>query len=87
MALFHINGGCTLCRMLGKIFVVPCILLFDHWAQCSDVCFYSQVPSIVDTAQEMLQRLDTSGSDGITPEQLKDFKKRKLINNMSVSSC
>lgn len=47
-----------------------------------------QVPVIVDKVQETLQLLPTlkGGEDGIPKEQLKDFKKRKLINNMFVSN-
>ena len=45
-----------------------------------------QVPAIVDTVQEKLLTLSSDGSDSFPPEQLKEFKKRKLINNMSVPS-
>lgn len=39
---------------------------------------------IVDTVQDVLQRFSDCGQDSISAEQLKDFKKRKLITNMSV---
>ena len=43
---------------------------------------FSQVPSIEDKVQEALQCLDGKGSGGLGEDQLKDFKKRKLITNM-----
>ncbi len=41
-----------------------------------------QVDSIKDMVQLALSAFASSGTDGIAEEQLKDFKKRKLINNV-----
>ncbi len=38
----------------------------------------------MDEVQETLRNISVHGSDGISDDQLKEFKKRKLISNMSV---
>ena len=43
---------------------------------------FVQVPSIEDKVQATLQNISLRGSDGISDDQLKDFKKRKLISNV-----
>ena len=40
------------------------------------------MPSVVDLVQQTLKGLSEKGVDGIAEEQLKDFKKRKLITNV-----
>jgi len=40
-----------------------------------------QVPSIVDNVQKMLQAIARFEMAGLSESQLKDMKKRRLINN------
>ncbi|KAL5487097.1 hypothetical protein EMCRGX_G019656 [Ephydatia muelleri] len=43
-----------------------------------------KVPSVEDLVQQTLKGLSENGVDGIAEEQLKDFKKRKLITNVVI---
>ena len=43
---------------------------------------YRKVNSIDDKVRELLRSVAQLGEDGIPSEQLKEFKKRKLINNV-----
>lgn len=43
---------------------------------------YRKVDSIDDKVQEMLHKVSQFGEDGIPSEQLKEFKKRKLVSNV-----
>ena len=38
----------------------------------------------MDGVQETLRKLSSAGPEGISAEQFKDFKKRKLISNLLV---
>ena len=38
----------------------------------------------MDGVQEALAELSKGGSDGVSSDKLKDFKKRKLVNNVLV---
>ena len=44
-------------------------------------CSFVKVSSIADGVQEALSMISKKGANGIPDEQLKDFKKRKLIVN------
>ena len=44
-----------------------------------------KVPSIEDKVKKGLEILSSKGVDGIPEDQLKDFKKRKLINNVDLT--
>ena len=42
---------------------------------------HAQVSTIIDEVQQILKTLSEKGTNGVSDEQLKDFKKRKLIVN------